>query len=490
MVQAEAEYPSFLAPVHVIFFPLCVVTLLFALTFGGGQVAGRWPDALVQLVSFPLFILLVGSLLLCPQPRWLRRIALVIGLLWALPLLQLVPLPPWIWTHLPGRALVAHSYEVAGLDLPWRPLSLNPEGTVFSLVSLMPAVTIFLSCLMLDQARMRVILLTLLGFALANVVIGMVQITFWRRFMRVFGRGDMRFATGLYTNRNNLAALFYATLPIPMVLAAIQLRSRSDTRFLSFAVAALVSIILFFGILTARSRAGFALGTIVLLGMLAALFMLNAVYRTHEGSSSRWAKLALGTVVLVVFTVVFDLSFGGVASRLDSNIGSDLRWPMAATTFEVLKAYFPFGSGLGSFVPVYAVFQDNSTLIRPYVNHAHNDWLELVMEGGVAGLVLLVAVAAMGALATLAAFRRRSGYQYKAYAAAGFLAAVALLLHSALEYPLRIESLMVVFAVMCSLVVRAAIVPIEPEASVRPHRRRHRRVSSAAAEGSIALPAE
>ena len=67
----------------------------------------------------------------------------------------------------------------------------------------------------------------------------------------------------------------------------------------------------------------------------------------------------------------------------------DLRVPLAGTTFEAALRSLPFGTGLGSFVPVYGVVEKESDIFAGFANRAHNDLAEILLETGVFGLILL-----------------------------------------------------------------------------------------------------
>ena len=67
-------------------------------------------------------------------PTMPRTLAVVLAALFVLPLLQLIPLPPSVWTRLPGRAPFAATYEQLGLALPYLPISLKPQATWISVL--------------------------------------------------------------------------------------------------------------------------------------------------------------------------------------------------------------------------------------------------------------------------------------------------------------------------------------------------------------------
>jgi O-antigen ligase len=110
--------------------------------------------------------------------------------------------------------------------------------------------------------------------------------------------------------------------------------------------------------------------------------------------------------------------------------------------------YFPFGSGAGSFVEVFQIDEPNRLLGLSYANHAHNDWLELMMTMGLPGLLLLLVSLWAFARATRAAFRAPLGEGRRApFARLGAVILLIFALGSIGDYPLRTPSLACLFVV-------------------------------------------
>ena len=132
---------------------LCGLLLVACLVLGGSTYAGFLSDAVLQLLSIPVLMyalwLLPASMSSGSQPS--RGIWTVLALCLAavlLPVLQLLPLPPSIWTQLPGREPVIAAFGLIGQDLPylpWMPLSLTPRATWVSALALLPPVAILLA---------------------------------------------------------------------------------------------------------------------------------------------------------------------------------------------------------------------------------------------------------------------------------------------------------------------------------------------------------
>ena len=135
----------------------------------------------------------------------------------------------------------------------------------------------------------------------------------------------------------------------------------------------------------------------------------------------------------------------------------------AHTTFAAAKTLMPVGAGLGAFVPVFALFekpQDLEIYAGEYANHAHNDLLELWLETGVAGLLLLGLF--------LYWLARRASQAWgpsnpgplaidKSLIRAAILIIALLLCHSLVDYPLRTGAMMAIAAFACALLINPAI---------------------------------
>jgi O-antigen ligase len=120
-------------------------------------------------------------------------------------------------------------------------------------------------------------------------------------------------------------------------------------------------------------------------------------------------------------------------------------------TERAVSEFMPVGSGLGSFGAVYRTFDNPQRTTNEYVNHAHNDYLELALELGLAGVLLITAF-------ILWWFRRcwwawREDFEGANMARCGSVITAVLLLHSVADYPLRTSALAAVFALGCAFLV-------------------------------------
>lgn len=371
------------------------------------------------LASLPtLALLLMGT-----RRRRLGWIELLALALYALAWLQLVPLPPAIWTALPGRELAVQVLDVAGLPLGWRSLALDPGAAASALASVAAPLILLIAAARLRSEEQRRLLQAVVALALTTAVIGVLQrVTGGMTLYDIEHAGT---ATGLFANRNHHAAF----LACAMVLLPALKPSPATAGSGLLALAA--GLILFTGILATTSRAGIALGALAV--AVSPLLWLRPSLRIVVGGGVLLVAGGLALLQLPALAPVFD-RFAALAQ--------DQRLDMAETTWAAARTYFPAGSGWGSFVPVFMSFEDLDTLTDRYVVAAHNDYLQLLLEGGLLGLA--AAVAAPLALLVLAGLHWRAQVPARIWSL--WWVAAILLLHSAADFPLRTDALAAMLA--------------------------------------------
>ena len=426
--------------------------LLAALLLGGGTQPGLRPDTLVQLTSLALFAALTWRLARDGAPATPRLPLLLIALLAALPLLQLVPLPPSLWTLLPGREMAAATYTEAAMALPWLPLSLDPAETRQAGLALLPALAIALAVLSLGARDRRYLTLVVVLFAFASVLLGLAQAQLGAAGpLRLFERTSG--AVGLFANRNHYAALLYTAMLFAAAWAVGLLADRRPGSAVAAALLLLLYAALLLGLAMARSRTGLALAGAAGLASLALAWTSAAPQARGRLAGLIFGAIAFGLVLAANFALI------AVLERLEGDLAADYRWDILRVTAGAAEAFFPAGAGFGTFAAIYRAFEP-AALIQPFhANHAHNDALELALEGGLPALLLLILFLGWLAGRTLALWRAapREGRALDlVLARAGTIAAWLLLAHSLIDYPLRTTALMGVFALASGLAAAPA----------------------------------
>jgi O-antigen ligase len=467
-------------------FGLCAVTIVCSVVLGGGTRGGFLSDAILQFLALPLLLTSVWRLVdlrsgTVAKSRPFRWELLFCGVIVLLPLLQLVPLPPSIWSALPNRQQEAFVFDLLGGGKPWMPISVSPEATWLSVLSLIPPIAIFLGCLLLSYRERRLMSLVVLSVGLVSVFLGLIQVSQGPSSpVRFFEFTNPTEAVGFFANRNHLAALLYAlTLlaaawAIDATFTAQSCRGRYDAGTVAALVAGFtVLVILVSAQAMARSRAGLGLTIVAVFGAFALAYSDR---RTRRGSDRRGvsgvtpAKLLLGaTALAIMFAVQFTLY--RVMERFTLDPLEDGRIAFGRNTIEAAKAYMPFGSGMGTFVPVYGMYEKpQHAMINSYANHAHDDFLEVWLESGLVGIVLMGLFVAWLMLRSMKVWRRAPFGARKidhSLARAATLIIVLVVAHSFVDYPLRTGAMMVVMAFACALLIEP-YAEVESEFGVKP----------------------
>ena len=460
-------------------FLLCALVLVASLILGGSTRAGFLSDALLQLIAIPLLLLALWRLFETPLTRQVRLVLLFCLALAVLPLLQLVPLPPWLWASLPNRDSSAELFALLQQNAPWLPISVSPHQTWLSVLSLIAPLAIFLATLLLTYRERRWLSLVILAVGTLSVFIGLLQVAQGPESpWRFYAMTNPTEAVGFFANRNHFAALGYTLVLFAAAWAAnaavIAGRAGDAKQYDTASIVAALGcftllVVLLAGEAMARSRAGLGLTIVALLGAFAL-----GVSDRRVGTGFTPSKLL---VVATAFSLVLGIQYAlyRILERFEIDPFADARLSLFPTTMQAAKAYLPVGSGLGTFIPVYAAFEKpEDTLLNKYANHAHNDAAELWLETGLFGLVLAALFVFWFGKRTVEVWRSApplgaSEVDWSLVRAATIIIAL-LLAHSFVDYPLRTGAMMAIMAFCCALLIEPLAAPepiVEPQAIIK-----------------------
>jgi O-antigen ligase len=442
-------------------FYLCALDVASCLLLGGGTRSGFLSDAILQILSLPVLIAGLWRAARAPLSRKMRRaLAFCTGVV-TVPLAQLTPLPPALWKNLPERQTIASAYEFIGHDHSWAPVSMSPAATWLSALDLVPTFAIFFCVLLLSYSERRLLSLVVLGTGLASVFLGLLQVAQGpSSTFRFFEYTNASETVGFFANRNHFAAFVYCLIPLTAVWtggnAAAILQGHRPKRFDAAAIAAPVVsfatlLVLLAAEAMARSRAGLALTVLALSSAFAVARWTGPVPGQVTPARLMFGAAALATVFAVQFALY------RIFERFDTGLLADARSAIARTTIEAAQAVMPFGAGLGTFVPVYAMFEKPQDLmIGTYVNHAHNEFLELWLETGIIGFILAGVFTIWFVSRSITVWQRsyRDGLEIdRRLVRAATVIIVLLAIHSLVDYPLRTGAMMAIAALACALMI-------------------------------------
>jgi hypothetical protein len=415
--------------------------LVASLVFGGATSQSLISEAIPELMSLPLLALALPRAMPFLK-SFPSALALVVGVI-VLPCLQLIPLPPELWRALPGRDFVAEILTAAQAPISWRPISLIPSETWRALLSLLPAVAIFLAILSLGRDARRRLLLVALAIGVASAVLGMLQVLGGAGGPYLFRFTNVGFAVGFFANDNHFAALEYVLLPLGGAALA-ETRTRSPAFLV--AIFGAITPALLFGLALSGSRSAIVLGVLSVTATLA--LVLTPELKTL---GRRRALSIVAAFTLALLPIAMGLGLLQILSRIAAqNLAEDPRWMIAANAWVGMWSFFPVGAGIGTFASVYPLHERATDVVRELINRAHNDGLETLFEGGAGSLLLLLGFIAWLGASTYRAFVREDAVKGR-QARAGVIAMWLLLIHSLWDYPLRTIALETLFCLCAAL---------------------------------------
>jgi hypothetical protein len=427
------------------------VFLVLALVLGGGS--------RIELVGpVVLRCLAIGALVwlfwpgLAPLRDLPRRVVAFLLVLLALPLVQMIPLPWGVWTSLPGRELAADVYKVIGTT-PWQPISLTPERTLNAFFAQLPPLAGFLIASRIDDQGATRLWLIIAIAAGVSAAIGILQVIGGESSSLYFyAITNSDSSVGVFSNANHQALFLCVGIVAACRWVTLTVAGRRQLPREPMLIGAAIVLTLLASIPLTLSRSGAIMAVIAL--AVGLCFAGPRTFRIDPLLFNR-ARVALFVLVAVGFATISVFALLGDAAERD--LAGDARLRALPQMLAVALEMLPFGSGLGSFDAVFRSRESIETIGPTYLNNAHNDWLQLVIEAGLGALALGVVFVLWWAWRGLDVWRTAEGRGATIkHGRAAFAILGLALMHSAVDYPLRTSAMAVVFTMCAAMLMRVA----------------------------------
>jgi O-antigen ligase len=429
----------------------------------GGSAQGVWQNAILQLGGLALIALAAAHSNAAPLPSFAKQVLLIAIAALALVVLQSILLPSSIWSDLGPRRQIAAGYRLLGMSVPAEPLSLTPYEGLGSIFACIPALAIFCSIVRLRLYRSEWLAFAVVAAAIGGIALGSLQVASPSSASPWYLYPETNFgsAVGFFANANHMGTLLVISFPFLAALSAASTTSSDRERRSSMgAAAAGAALLLIVGLALNGSLAAYGLALPVLVASALILFRTDRRMR-------RWASLA---VVLLMIGSVVALEVAPLGTNLitqEATTSVQSRQEIFSTTLNAARDFFPFGSGLGSFRNVYHLYEDPNQVTSTYVVHAHNDYLEIALEMGIAGIFLIVVFLVCWGAAVWRVWRATEG---EPFARAASIASAAILIHSLVDFPLRTAAISATFAMCLALLADGGIPKRSSPDDLRPTR--------------------
>ncbi len=424
----------------------CVAIVFVAPFFFGATPYWVYGPLLALVAACGLVSWIVSRRRNSPAPPPPAPAVRLLGAFAALVAFQLLPLPPVVLRLLSPGTYAYHERLTFAPLTHWQPISVSPGDTIVGLLFIVCYGGFYaaISREFSDLKRQRGFLLSIAACGGLLTIVALLQAASSHP-LRPYGIVRVRFdwaVFGPYVNRNHFANFLAMATPVALGLLADSFeglrRAWASRRrhwvalgdpegLLVIRNAALV-LLLAVGLLASRSRGA-------IFGFLCSALVLPLVAR-HRRTM----------LVLVLVCVAAALYFVDTAPIVDAMRSRGIRgsriemWRDAAR----VAPHFPaFGVGFDAFGTAYPAYQRYERSL--YIYEAHNEYLQVLLDTGLAGLGLVGAI-----LVTLLRAGLRHATQRPLYAGV-FAAILACCFHSVVDYNWQIPANSLAFTVLAAI---------------------------------------
>ena len=453
-----------------------VVATVAVIAWGALAFGAVYPWTFTPLAAACAFVGVLGLVRYRSRP-FERRTKLV---LWALfgvlaaAAIQVVPLPAAVLKVLsPSADSFLSNYDFAyalgrleGSAPSWHPLSVVPKSTMTG-IALLAAFVLFLAGLTraLSPSKARALAAGVVGFGVLLALVGIVQKATlgdhaWAG-MKIYGfwapQNLLSTPFGPYINKNHFAGWMLMALPLAIGLAMGQAEHalhrvsggfRSVVLWFSspdggrFQLAVIAMLTMAASLLMTKSRSGVAC-------LVFSMLLVSLAARRRFGTArAGWAAFAS---LAVLFVAVFVMAGAELAARVANRMDAmELRKNIWTDSAAIIRDFPLTGTGLNTFGTAMIRYQTSQT--DQHFQEAHNDYLQLVVEGG-----FLLALPVLAAIVLLVrAIRQRFAareddpqtYWVRAGAVIGLL---TIAVQAIVEFSLQMPGNAALFVVLCAI---------------------------------------
>jgi O-antigen ligase/cytochrome c-type biogenesis protein CcmH/NrfG len=387
-------------------------------------------------------------------------------LLLAYMLIQLIPLPS-SFVKLISSNTYALYRETAGIVEPlgWIPLTINKKRTLIEFFRITAYASLYILAVQLlakkeylkKTVMVIIIFASLLSlFAIVQHLLSSNKIYYFRELTK----GGSPF--GPYVNRNHYAGFMAMVFPIVLSVFLFykpdftygSLRERIADFFDQkvtnrHLLIGFSSVLIALSIFLSLSRAG-----IIALTLSMILFGALIVLRVN---SRRGMSIII--LFVLILCVVGWFGWEPIFERFETirDVSGDIsekRFEFWNDSINIIRDYPLTGTGFGSFAHIYPKYRSISS--NYFLEHPHNDYLELFIEGGMIAVILFIWFIAAVFYRSYRIFIKRREL-YSRYLFIGSMTGIiSMLIHSLTDFGLHIGANSLYFFFLIGLAVSAA----------------------------------
>ena len=333
--------------------------------------------------------------------------------------------------------------------------SLEQVGLYFSYILLLSLVVLLLQ----SRRRLKILCFVILAAGLLQFFIAMIILFRFPDGLIWMGEkiGGER-VSGSFINRNHFGLFLVMCLGIGLGLSRYYRRqlSRQSIRGLIASIdgkvifTTAINGLLFIALLYSNSRGAF----MAFAGSILVTFFL---LKQPDDDTVDWKKI-LSLVFLVLLGVLYFGDGGFFGRLLSSNVLQEERLLQSVISLNMLSDFLWLGAGTGTYGLLLPLYHDGTLRLLIY-DHAHNDYLELLIEQGIFGFILFFTALVLIMRKLRKAYFNRKDPLARSIIYGVFIAVLAFSFHSMVEFNFYIPANAAYLFIILGIGLAAARMP-------------------------------
>ncbi|TAP40332.1 O-antigen ligase family protein [Alteromonas sp. KUL49] len=356
-------------------------------------------------------------------------------------LIQIVPLPKSLISIISPNALTF--YEHLPGVVSFVTLSIDSGQSLVSLYKGIAYLGLFISVLLLCEtdSRIRLLVLAIVMTGVLQALYGSVEVLSGLNRSPVFDLPVKTNATGSFVYKNHFANYLMLCLSMGVGYLIATLSSQSSTSrdklrtllstFLSTkAIVRIGLAIMVIALVMSRSRMG---NTAFFTSMTIVGFAAWFLFKNRTRGLS---ILIISLFVIDMFILSAWFGLDKIKERIETtSLTHETRDEVVRDSLPMLKDYAVTGSGMGSYYSLYPVYQSDE--VHLFYDHAHNDYLQFLIEAGSVSSFIILMVPLIAATRCVKAMRKRRNKLIQGVAFGVLMGVIGMLIHISVDFPLQ-----------------------------------------------------
>ncbi|MDC8829563.1 O-antigen ligase family protein [Alteromonas gilva] len=304
--------------------------------------------------------------------------------------------------------------------------------------------------------RIKQVMLCIIFSGLFQALYGALEVLLAGNSSWIFGLPVKNVATGTFVYKNHFANYLMLCLSIGVgyLVSTLNTQTASTKRehirnFLNTmlngkAVVRIALAIMVIALVMSRSR----MGNTAFFASMTILGLLGLLLIKHRSRGLTMLIVSLFVIDTFILSAWFGLD--KVQERLEqTSLEQEKRDEVVRDSLPLLSDFSSTGSGMGTYYNVFTNYQGED--IYAFYDHAHNDYLQFAIEGGIPATILIALLPLWAFIEGIKALRERRNGLMQGLAFGGCMAILGMFIHISVDFPLQAPANAMLFVIIIAL---------------------------------------